>query len=176
MQDTNIRLPFSHLTTDNRWTISEATNQYNYNLSSRERVCSPQVCDYTCVNHDPLPYDKPFCDSLVVDFSFDISLSLPHTDPTVPRPGLRKQKFSFIKWGRGKRGNSHGVPRRKMFKVPLEKIIVNGQLPEVLQEMLIRLFTEAPQTLGIFRQSANYRKVKDIKEAIDNRTFIHILY
>ena len=56
-----------------------------------------------------------------------------------------------------------------MFKVPLERIIVNGQLPELLQEMLIRLYTEAPQTLGIFRQSANYRKVKDIKEAIDNR-------
>ena len=63
---------------------------------------------------------------------------------------------------------SVGVAKKKMFKVPLQNIIVNNQLPEILQEMLIRLYTEAPQTLGIFRQSANYRKVKDIKEALDS--------
>ena len=61
-----------------------------------------------------------------------------------------------------------GVTKKKMFKVPLQNIIVNNQLPEILQEMLIRLYTEAPQTLGIFRQSANYRKVKDLKDALDS--------
>ncbi|XP_064404393.1 uncharacterized protein LOC135349721 isoform X2 [Halichondria panicea] len=84
-----------------------------------------------------------------------------------PSQGLKKQKFSLrqlIK--KGKR--TPGPPKKKMFKVPLETIIVNNQMPEILQEMLIRLYTEAPQTLGIFRQSANYRKVKDIKEALDN--------
>jgi len=35
--------------------------------------------------------------------------------------------------------------------------------------MLIRLYTEGPTTLGIFRQSANHRKVKELKESIDNR-------
>lgn len=34
--------------------------------------------------------------------------------------------------------------------------------------MLIQLYTEGPVTLGIFRQSANHRKVKELKEAIDN--------
>ena len=34
--------------------------------------------------------------------------------------------------------------------------------------MLIKLYTEAPQTLGIFRQSANYRKVKGLKDALDS--------
>lgn len=94
-----------------------------------------------------------------------------HLDSAVPRPGLRKQKFSILRWGKHltKRASSENIPRKKMFKVPLEKIIINNQLPEILQEILIRLYAEAPQTLGIFRQSANYRKVKDIKEAIDNR-------
>ena len=90
---------------------------------------------------------------------------------TGPSQGLKKQKFSLrqlIK--KGKR--TPGPPKKKMFKVPLETIIVNNQMPEILQEMLIRLYTEAPQTLGIFRQSANYRKVKDIKEALDNGEWV----
>ncbi len=80
---------------------------------------------------------------------------------------MKRQKFS-LRQLINKRKRTAGPPKKKLFKVPLDTIIINGQLPEILQEMLIRLFKEAPQTLGIFRQSANYRKVKDIKEALDN--------
>ena len=34
--------------------------------------------------------------------------------------------------------------------------------------MFLRLYTEGPSTVGIFRQSANYRKVKELREMIDN--------
>ena len=35
------------------------------------------------------------------------------------------------------------------------------------QEMLVRLYTEGPETRGIFRITANYRKVKELKESIN---------
>lgn len=42
-----------------------------------------------------------------------------------------------------------------------------------MQEILVRLYDEGPHTFGIFRQSANHKKVKEYKETIDNRTFDH---
>ena len=33
---------------------------------------------------------------------------------------------------------------------------------------MIRLYNDGPRTVGIFRQSANYRKVKELKETINN--------
>ncbi len=86
---------------------------------------------------------------------------------------MRRQKFSLRQLINNKRKRTTGPLKKKLFKVPLETIIINNQLPEILQEMLIRLFKEAPQTLGIFRQSANYRKVKDIKEALDNGEYLY---
>ena len=41
-------------------------------------------------------------------------------------------------------------------------------LPKSLQEMLVRLYNEGPETRGIFRITANTRKVKEMKEAINN--------
>ena len=54
-----------------------------------------------------------------------------------------------------------------MFSVPLEDIIVNNQLPEKLQEMLIRLWVDGATTSGIFRLNGNARKIREVKEAID---------
>ena len=54
-----------------------------------------------------------------------------------------------------------------MFGVPLEDLIVNNQLPERLQEMLIRLWVDGPTTSGIFRLNGNARKMRELREAID---------
>ena len=55
----------------------------------------------------------------------------------------------------------------RMFGVPLEDLIVNNQLPERLQEMLIRLWVDGPTTSGIFRLNGNARKMRELREAID---------
>ncbi|XP_019851263.1 PREDICTED: uncharacterized protein LOC109581524 [Amphimedon queenslandica] len=62
----------------------------------------------------------------------------------------------------------------KMFSVPLEDIIVNNQLPEKLQEMLIRLWVDGATTSGIFRLNGNARKIREVKEAIDGRKSVDI--
>ena len=58
-----------------------------------------------------------------------------------------------------------------MFSVPLEDIIINNQLPEKLQEMLIRLWVDGTTTSGIFRLNGNARKIREVKEAIDGSKF-----
>lgn len=55
----------------------------------------------------------------------------------------------------------------RMFGVPLEDLIINNQLPERLQEMLIRLWVDGPTTSGIFRLNGNARKMRELREAID---------
>lgn len=62
-----------------------------------------------------------------------------------------------------------------MFSVPLDELIINNQLPEKLQEILIRLWVEAPGTFGIFRLNGNARKIKEVKEAIDGRKLVTII-
>lgn len=61
-----------------------------------------------------------------------------------------------------------------MFSVPLDELIINNQLPEKLQEILIRLWVEAPGTFGIFRLNGNARKIREVKEAIDGRKLVTI--
>ena len=43
----------------------------------------------------------------------------------------------------------------------------------MLQEVLVRLWVEGPHTFGIFRQGTSVKKVKELKDAIDNSEFMH---
>ena len=46
----------------------------------------------------------------------------------------------------------------------------------MLQEVLVRLWVEGPHTFGIFRQGANVRKVKELKDAIDNSEYMGVVW
>ncbi len=161
-------LPSRCATIDNRWTTWEMPNQCSCNSLSRGKVPS-----LTVTNTHRHHYELKTYGCTVTLHPILVTLQLPpHTHShTGPSQGLKKQKFSLRQLIKQRKKTS-GPPKKKMFKVPLETIIINNQMPEILQEMLIRLYTEAPQTLGIFRQSANYRKVKDIKEALDNGEWV----
>jgi hypothetical protein len=79
----------------------------------------------------------------------------------------------FLKWVKRNPANnkdSSKPPKQvKMYGVSLEDIIVNNQLPEKLQEILIRLWVDGPTTSGIFRHSGNARRIREVRECIDGR-------
>lgn len=68
-----------------------------------------------------------------------------------------------------KKGKDKIVKDEKMFGVPIEDLITNNQLPEKLQEILIRLWVDGPSTFGIFRISGNVRMIREIRESVDGR-------
>ena len=40
-----------------------------------------------------------------------------------------------------------------------------------LQEVLVRLWVDAPTTFGIFRQSPSIKKIREMREGIDGRKY-----
>eukprot|EP00047_Mylnosiga_fluctuans_P005278 m.239541 g.239541 ORF g.239541 m.239541 type:complete len:985 (-) comp13496_c0_seq1:374-3328(-) len=55
-----------------------------------------------------------------------------------------------------------------LFGQPLAVLVVNGELPGPVKDMLARLTSEGPSAIGLFRKSANARVIKQMRERLDN--------
>jgi hypothetical protein len=62
----------------------------------------------------------------------------------------------------------------RLFGVPLDTLIVDGELPTVLKDIVLRLYSDGPTYHGIFRKSANHAKKLQLKAAIEQGKMVDV--
>ena len=67
-----------------------------------------------------------------------------------------------------KDGREAGVPAGILYGRPLDDVMVEGELPMPVQNMLARLFHDGPMAHGLFRVSASAKLQRHVKQQLDS--------
>lgn len=75
----------------------------------------------------------------------------------------RKKDASYASPGAGTDAAAVGC----LYRRPLGDVLVDGELPRPIQNMLVRLYQDGPQAPGLFRKSANAKLIRQVRERLD---------
>ena len=64
-------------------------------------------------------------------------------------------------------GSAKDAPLGCLYRRPLEDLITDGELPQPVQDMLVRLYQDGPAATGLFRKSANAKLIRQVRERLD---------
>jgi hypothetical protein len=68
-----------------------------------------------------------------------------------------------------------GAGTGTLFGRPLSGLMEDGELPQPVQNMIVRLYRDGPTAKGLFRVSANARLLREVKERLDTGKEVDML-